>query len=67
MLQALVWGAFSIGAAALLAILSLVAEWCVLAGIDLSAEVDRQRNVGVALTEVAVYVGIGLLLLSHFG
>ena len=66
-LQALVWGAFSIGAAALLAILSLVAEWCVLAGIDLSAEVDRQRNVGVALTEVAVYVGIGLLLLSHFG
>ena len=66
-LQALVWGAFSVGAAVVLVVLSLVAELCVLTGIDLSEEVDRQRNIGVALTEVAVYLAIGLLLFSHLG
>ena len=65
--QALVWGMFSIGAAVALVLLGLLAERCVLAGIDLSEEVDRQGNVGVALTEVAVYLAIGLLLLNQVG
>jgi uncharacterized membrane protein YjfL (UPF0719 family) len=64
-MQALVWGLVSIGAAVVLVILTLVAEFAVLTGLDLSEEVDRQRNIGVALVEVAVYLAIGLLLLNH--
>ncbi len=64
-MQAVVWGAVSICAAVVLAILALIAEFAVLTGLDLSEEVDRQRNIGVALVEVAVYLAIGLLLLSQ--
>ena len=60
--QALIWGACSVVLAAVLVVLSLLAERFVLRRIDVSEEVDRQRNIGVALTEVAVYAGIGLLL-----
>ncbi len=63
-MQAVVWGAVSIGAAVVLVILTLIAELAVLTGLDLSEEVDRQRNIGVALVEVAVYLAIGLLLLN---
>ena len=66
-IQALTWGAWSVGAAVVLVALSLLAEKVVLKGIDLAEEVDRQGNVGIALIEVAVYVGIGLLLLNHLG
>ncbi|MCY4549791.1 MAG: DUF350 domain-containing protein [Defluviicoccus sp.] len=59
--QALIWGACSVILAAILIVLSLLAERFVLRRIDVSEEVDRQRNIGVALTEVAVYAGIGLL------
>lgn len=59
--QALIWGACSVILAATLIVLSLLAERFVLRRIDVSEEVDRQRNIGVALTEVAVYTGIGLL------
>jgi len=65
--QALVWGVFSIGATVALVLLSLLAERCVLTGIDLAEEVDRQGNIGVALTEVSVYLAIGLLLMSQVG
>lgn len=65
LLQAAIWGAVSAAAALALALLGLIAERCVLTGIDLSEEVDRQGNPGVALTEAAVYVAIGFLLLSH--
>ncbi len=64
-MQAVVWGAVSIGVAVVLVILTLIAEFAVLTGLDLSEEVDRQRNIGVALVEVAVYLAIGLLLLNH--
>ena len=64
-MQAVVWGVVSICAAVVLVILTLIAEFAVLAGLDLSEEVDRQRNIGVALVEVAVYLAIGLLLLNH--
>ena len=59
--QALIWGACSVVLAAVLIVLSLLAERFVLHGIDVSQEVDREHNIGVALTEVAVYAGIGLL------
>jgi uncharacterized membrane protein YjfL (UPF0719 family) len=61
-IQALIWGAFSVGMAVIVILLSLLAEKCVLTRIDVAAEVDEQRNLGVGLTEVAVYIGIGLLL-----
>ncbi len=64
-MQAVVWGGVSIGVAVVLVILTLIAEFAVLTGLDLSEEVDRQRNIGVALVEVAVYLAIGLLLLNH--
>lgn len=62
--QALEWGAVSLAAAVVLIVLTLLAELCVLTGLDLSEEVDRQRNLGVAMVEVAVYLAIGLLLLN---
>ena len=61
LVQALIWGACSAILAAALVLLSLLAERFVLRRIDVSEEVDRQSNIGVALTEVAVYAGIGLL------
>ncbi len=66
-IQALIWGAVSMATAVVLVVLTLIAEFVVLSGLDLSEEVDRQRNIGVALVEVAVYLAIGLLLLNHLG
>lgn len=63
--QAINWGILSVIAAVVLIVLALIAERFVLRGIDLSEEVDRQRNIGVALMEVAVYVAIGLLLTTQ--
>lgn len=65
--QALIWGAGSAILAVILVVLSLLAERFVLRRIDVSEEVDRQSNIGVALTEVAVYVAIGLLLNGLLG
>ena len=48
--------------AVILAVLALVAERSVLAKINVTEEVDRQQNIGVALMEVGVYVAIGLIL-----
>ena len=44
-----------------------IAERFVLGGIDVSEEVDKQRNVGVGMVEVAVYISIGLLLNGLLG
>ncbi len=60
--QALVWGLCSAALAVVLLLLALCAERVILHRIDVSEEVDRQRNVGVGLTEAAVYIAIGLLL-----
>lgn len=62
--QAVIWGVASLVMAIVLALLALIAEKVVLAKINVSEEVDRQANVGVALMEVAVYIAIGLLLTS---
>ena len=61
-IQGLTWGAVSVVMAVILAVLALVAERSVLAKINVTEEVDRQQNIGVALMEVGVYVAIGLIL-----
>lgn len=61
-MQAVRWGGVSLAMAVILAVLALIAEKTVLAGIDVSEEVDQQQNIGVGLMEVAVYVAIGLML-----
>ena len=60
--QGLTWGGVSVVMAVILAVLALVAERSVLAKINVTEEVDRQQNIGVALMEVGVYVAIGLIL-----
>lgn len=55
----LVWAALL--SAALLG-LSMLAQRVILHGIDVIDEVDRQRNVGIAAIEAAVFVGIGLVV-----
>ena len=64
-MQAAGWGLVSLVMAVILIALALLAERFVLRGIDVSDEVDGQRNIGVALIEVAVYVALGLLLMTH--
>ncbi len=66
-LKGLAWGVASLVLAVALVILSAIAERFVLAGVDVSEEVDQQRNIGVGLVEVAVYVSIGLLLNGLLG
>ena len=65
--EAAFWGLASLALAVGLAILGLIAERFVLAGVDVSEEVDQQQNVGVATTEVAVYIAIGLLMAGLLG
>ena len=60
--QGLTWGGVSVVMAVILAVLALVAERSVFAKINVTEEVDRQQNIGVALMEVGVYVAIGLIL-----
>lgn len=55
----LVWAALL--SAALLG-LAMLAQRVILHGIDVVDEVDRQRNVGIAAIEAAVFVGIGLVV-----
>ena len=66
-LKGVAWGVASLVLSVALVVLSLIAERFVLRGIDVSEEVDRQRNIGVAMVEVAVYVSIGLLLHGLLG
>ena len=66
-LQGLAWSIASLVLSAVLIGLSMIAERFVLAGIDVSEEVDQQRNVGVGLVEVSVYISIGLLLNGLLG
>lgn len=66
-MQGLTWGLVSLALAVVLAILALIAEKCVLSRLDLAEEVDRQRNIGVGLMVVAVYVAIGVMLMGLLG
>ena len=45
----------------------MLAQRVILAGVDVVEEVDRQRNVGVAALEAAVFLGIGLVIRAVAG
>ncbi len=61
------WLAWAVVLAAVLLLLSMLAQRVVLAGVDVVEEVDKQRNVGVAAIEAAVFVGIGLVIRTVAG
>lgn len=61
------WLIWAVLLAAALLLLSMLAQRIVLAGIDVVEEVDRQRNVGVAAIEAAVFIGIGLVIRAVAG
>lgn len=61
------WLAWAVVLAAVLLGLSTLAQMAVLRGVDVVNEVDRQRNIGVAAIEAAVFVGIGLIIRAVTG
>ena len=61
------WFAWAVILAIALLLLSMLAQWVILRGIDVVEEVDRQRNVGVAAIEAAVFIGIGLVFRAVAG
>ena len=67
MLAYVAWLVWAVILAAVLLALSMLAQRVVLSGIDMVAEVDDQRNVGVAAIEAAVFIGIGLVIRAVVG
>ena len=63
----LLWLVWAIILAAVLLVLGIAAQRAILVGVDRIEEVDRQRNVGVAAIEAAVFLGIGLVIQSIAG
>ena len=61
------WFVWAVVLAAVLFILSVLAQRLILHGIDVVEEVDRQRNIGVAGIEAAVFVGVGLVVRAAVG
>ena len=61
------WFLWAVVLAAALLLLSMLAQRVILSGIDVVEEVDRQRNVGVAAIEAAVFVGVGLIIRAVAG
>ena len=61
------WFIWAVILAAALLVLSMLAQKVILGGIDVVEEVDRQRNIGVAAIEAAVFVGVGLVIRAVAG
>ena len=61
------WFVWAVVLAAALLLLSMLAQRVILSGIDVIEEVDRQRNIGVASIEAAVFIGIGLVFRAVAG
>ena len=61
------WLVWAVVLAAVLLLLSMLAQWVILRGVDVVEEVDRQRNIGVAAIEAAVFVGIGIVIRAVAG
>ncbi len=61
------WLVWAVVLAAVLLALSMLAQAVILRGVDVVDEVDRQRNVGVAAIEAAVFVGVGLIIRAAAG
>jgi uncharacterized membrane protein YjfL (UPF0719 family) len=58
------WAVMAIVISAIFAVLKMLAMKLILPGVNLSDEVDNQKNVGVAAIEAAVALAIGLTLAS---
>ena len=61
------WFVWAAVLAAVLLVLSMLAQKVILGGVDVVEEVDRQRNIGVAAIEAAVFVGVGLVIRAVAG
>lgn len=61
------WLVWAVLLAAVLLVLSMLAQRAILHGVDTVEEVDRQRNIGVAAIEAAVFVGFGLVIRAVAG
>ncbi|MBV1919600.1 MAG: DUF350 domain-containing protein [Pseudomonadales bacterium] len=60
----LIWAVTAIDLVVVATLFSFIARKFILNGIDVVAEVDTQRNVGVATIEAVIYLSIGLLLIA---
>ncbi len=60
----LIWAVTAIDLVVIATLFSFIARKFILKGIDVVAEVDTQRNVGVATIEAVIYLSIGLLLIA---
>ena len=58
----LIWLAWALALAAVLLVLSMLAQRAILGSINVVEEVDKQRNAGIAFIEAAVFIGLGLII-----
>ena len=61
------WFVWAVVLSAALLLLSILAQRLILHGVNVVEEVDRQRNIGVAGIEAAVFVGVGLVVRAAVG
>ncbi|TQV76492.1 DUF350 domain-containing protein [Aliikangiella marina] len=66
-LSVAIWSAASLIAIVAFAVIVMIVRKLVLAGIDVAEEVDQENNAGVAAIESAIFVGMGLILVTLFG
>jgi uncharacterized membrane protein YjfL (UPF0719 family) len=62
----LAWTAITLLFSILVSVLSIIARNIILIGVDVVDEVDKQRNVGVAAIEAAIYVSVGMFFMALF-
>jgi len=60
------WGAVSVIFTITVSLLSYVSRKVILAGINVTEEVDGQQNIGIAAIEAAIFIANGLLLVALF-
>ncbi|MBV1885206.1 MAG: DUF350 domain-containing protein [Gammaproteobacteria bacterium] len=60
------WVVVTIAFSAILSLISSVARFIILAGIDVVEEVDHQENVAIGAIEAAIYVSVATLILAVF-
>jgi len=60
------WVVVTIVFSVILSLISSVARFIILAGIDVVEEVDHQENVAIGAIEAAIYVSVAILILAVF-
>jgi uncharacterized membrane protein YjfL (UPF0719 family) len=58
------WSAVSVGLSFVTTFFAFIARKAILQSIDVVEEVDNQQNIGIALVEAAIFIVIGLLIIS---